>query len=137
MRRSLATLHLLLAITAVVPVASVAHAQGVDPAAAKPGRNPSQPIDEAYTKKIKEYTTEPFFLSPLVDYMPAKPGVPTPTAVLGDICRRARQVAVLEGSVRLHAPLGESTPGRVKVYSIGKTEEGASTSPSRSPAKSL
>jgi hypothetical protein len=38
-----------------------------DLSAAKPGRDPNQPIDSAYTAKIKEYTTEPFFLSPLVD----------------------------------------------------------------------
>ena len=37
----------------------------------KPGRDPNQPIDEEYTKKIKEYTTETFFSSPLVDYLPA------------------------------------------------------------------
>jgi hypothetical protein len=42
--------------------------------AAKPGRDPNQPIDSAYTAKIKEYTTEPFFLSPLVDYLPASKG---------------------------------------------------------------
>ena len=36
-------------------------------------------------KKIKEYTTEPFFSSPLADYLPASKTVPTPKAVLGDI----------------------------------------------------
>ena len=51
----------------------------------KPGRDPQQPIDEEYTRKIREYTTEPFFLSPLVDYLPAAPSVPTPQAVLGDV----------------------------------------------------
>src|SRR6476620_786893 len=51
----------------------------------KPGRDPNQPIDEDYTKKIREYTTEPFFLSPLVDYLPASRTVPTPKAVLGDV----------------------------------------------------
>src|ERR671938_1561631 len=49
----------------------------------KPGRAPNQPIDEEYTKKIREYTTEPFFLSPLTDYLPASKSVPTPKAVLG------------------------------------------------------
>ncbi|HET8967946.1 MAG TPA: hypothetical protein VFN06_00785, partial [Gaiellaceae bacterium] len=47
-----------------------------DLSAAKPGRDPNQPIDSAYTAKIKEYTTETFFLSPLVDYLPAGKGVP-------------------------------------------------------------
>ena len=49
----------------------------------KPGRAPNQPIDAEYTRKIHEYTTEPFFLSPLVDYLPASKTVPTPAAVLG------------------------------------------------------
>ena len=79
MRRSLALLTVALAL----PI--VAQAQFTDPASQRPGRLPSQPIDEAYTKKIKEYTTESFFNSPLTDYLPARAGVPTPTAVLGDI----------------------------------------------------
>src|SRR6516162_8447078 len=56
-----------------------------DLSTAKPGRNPGQPIDEDYTKKIKEYTTASYFLSPLVDYLPASKSVPTPKAVLGDV----------------------------------------------------
>jgi len=48
-------------------------------------RNPKQPVDEEYTKKIREYTTQPYFNSPLADYLPASKTVPTPKAVLGDI----------------------------------------------------
>src|SRR5213593_332071 len=48
-------------------------------------RDSSQPIDDEYTKKIREYTTEPFFNSPLTDYLPASKTVPTPKVVLGDI----------------------------------------------------
>src|SRR5215218_7159 len=59
--------------------------RAAEPPMTKPGRAPDQPIDEAYTAKIREYTTEPFFLSPLVDYLPASTSVPTPKAVLGDI----------------------------------------------------
>ena len=47
--------------------------------------DPKQPVDEEYTKKIKEYTTAPYFLSPLVDYLPASKIVPTPKSVIGDI----------------------------------------------------
>jgi len=54
MRRSPATIRLLLAIGAFVTVGSTTQAQGSDMASSKPGRNPSQAIDEAYTKKIKE-----------------------------------------------------------------------------------
>ena len=48
-------------------------------------RDPKQAVDEAYTAKMKKYTTEPFFTSPLVDYLPASKNVPTPEAVLGDV----------------------------------------------------
>src|SRR5262249_56936547 len=52
---------------------------------ATPARDPAQKVDEEYTKKIREYTTETFFLSPLVDYLPASEKVPTPRTVLGDV----------------------------------------------------
>jgi hypothetical protein len=94
-----------------------------DLAMAKPGRDPGQPIDEEYTKKIKEYTTEPFFLSPLVDYLPASKTVPTPKVVLGDI---AGAPGKLPYSAEVHdymRRLEKATP-RVKVLSIGKSEEG-------------
>src|SRR5687767_13129622 len=51
----------------------------------KPARDPKQKVDEEYTKKIREYTTETFFNPPLTDYLPASPNVPTPKAVLGDV----------------------------------------------------
>ena len=47
---------------ALLSIASSLAAQGMDPNAIKPGRDPKQPIDSEYTKKIKEYTTETFFL---------------------------------------------------------------------------
>ena len=108
MRRSPATLSLFLALLAVPSSAFVAHAQQTnDPAASRPGRDPKQPLDEEYTKKIREYTTEKFFLSPLVDYMPAKAGVPTPKAVLGDIrasCPIPRKCTTTCGSWRRRCP---------------------------------
>ena len=90
---------------------------------AKPGRNPSQPIDEEYTRKIKEYTTEPFFLSSLVDYMPAAKGIPTPTAVLGDIAGAPNKLPYSKEVYEYMRLLAKSTP-RVRVFSIGTTEEG-------------
>ncbi len=46
-----------------------------------PARDPKQPVNEAYTAKIKKYTTAPVFTSPLVDYLPASKNVPTPETV--------------------------------------------------------
>ncbi len=45
----------------------------------------AQRYDDAYTAKILEYTTEPFFLTPYVDHLPASETVPTPLDVLGHI----------------------------------------------------
>src|SRR5512146_467585 len=112
----------LLALVASASSARIVRAQQ-DPANAKPGRNPAQAIDEAYTKKIKEYTTEPFFLSPLVDYMPAAKGVPTPTAVLGDIAGNPHSLPHSKEVYEYMRLLAKSTP-RVRVFSIGTTEEG-------------
>ena len=44
-----------------------------------------QPIDQSYTEKIRQYTTESYFNSPLTDYLPASKTVPTPSKVLGDV----------------------------------------------------
>jgi hypothetical protein len=90
---------------------------------ARPGRDPNQPLDEEYTKKIKEYTTETFFLSPLVDYLPASKTVPTPKAVLGDIAGAPGKLPYSKEVYEYMRLLAKSTP-RVKVYSIGTTEEG-------------
>ena len=91
--------------------------------ATRPGRDPNQPIDEEYTRKIREYTTEPFFLSPLVDYLPASKTVPTPKVVLGDIAG-ARDNLPYSREVYTYMRLLAKASPRVRVYSIGTTEEG-------------
>jgi len=94
-----------------------------DLATAKPGRDPNQPIDDEYTRKIKEYTTETFFLSPVIDYLPASKTVPTPKAVLGDIAGAPGKLPYTKEVNDYMRLLARSTP-RVKVYTIGKSEEG-------------
>jgi hypothetical protein len=86
-------------------------------------RASNQPIDEEYTKKIHEYTTEPFFNSPLTDYLPASPNVPTPKAVLGDVAGAPGKLPYAEEVYRYMRLLEKASP-RVKVFSIGTTEEG-------------
>src|SRR6516162_4351351 len=89
----------------------------------QPGRSPAQPVDDDYTRKILEYTTKPYFKSPLVDYLPASPTVPTPKAVLGDIAGAPGKLPYSADVYRYMRMLEKATP-RVKVYSIGTTEEG-------------
>src|SRR6059036_784632 len=86
-------------------------------------RDPKIAIDEDYTRKIKEYTTQPFFTSPLVDYLPASKTVPTPKAVLGDIAGAPGKLPYAEEVYQYMRMLEKASP-RVKVYSIGRTEEG-------------
>src|SRR5437867_12236638 len=86
-------------------------------------RDPKIPIDEAYSAKIKEYTTQPFFTSPLVDYLPASKTVPTPKAVIGDIAGAPGTLPYAEEVYRYMRMLEKASP-RAKVFSIGKTEEG-------------
>jgi hypothetical protein len=98
-------------------------APGLPPSATRPGRDPNQPIDEEYTRKIREYTTEPFFLSPLVDYLPASATVPTPKAVLGDIAGARNNLPYSKEVYTYMRMLAKASP-RVRVYSIGTSEEG-------------
>src|SRR4051795_10345611 len=91
--------------------------------AVRPGRDASQPVDEEYSKKIREYTTEKFFNSPLTEYLPASKTVPTPKAVLGDVAGAPGILPYSADVYRYMRMLEKATP-RVKVFSIGKTEEG-------------
>src|ERR1041385_7461016 len=107
----------------VLALLSLTTPAGSQTPAPRPGRSPSQPIDEAYSKKIHEYTTEPFFLSPLVDYLPASKTVPTPAVTLGDIAGAPNKLPYSKEVYEYLRLLAKSTP-RVKVFSIGTTEEG-------------
>ena len=86
-------------------------------------RDSKQPVDEDYTKKIREYTTQPFFNSPLTDYLPASANVPTPKVVLGDVAG-APGILPYSEEVHRYMRLLEKASPRVKVYSIGTSEEG-------------
>ena len=85
-----------------------------------PGRDPGQAIDEAHTKKILEYPTEPFFLSPLVHYLPASKTVPTPQAVIGDIAGAPGKLPYSEDRRESHLQSGFTctcgAPMRMKVF---------------------
>ncbi len=110
--RVLAATGFLLASAAPVPAQSTSYA-----------RDPKQPIDAAYTAKIKEYTTAPFFSSPLVDYLPASKTVPTPQAVIGDIAGAPGKLPYTADVHRYFRMLEKASP-RVRVFSIGRSEEG-------------
>src|SRR5512132_647948 len=95
----------------------------VVPAAAQYARDRKQAVDQEYTAKIKEYTTAPYFMSPLVDYLPASKTIPTPKAVLGDIAGAPGKLPYSK-EVYDYLRMVEKASPRVKVFSIGQTEEG-------------
>ncbi|HSL21668.1 MAG TPA: M14 family zinc carboxypeptidase [Vicinamibacterales bacterium] len=92
-------------------------------AQAQYARDPKQSIDQEYTAKIKEYTTAPHFVSPLVDYLPASKQVPTPKAVLGDVAGAPGRLPYSR-EVHAYMRMVEKASPRVKVFSIGASEEG-------------
>src|SRR5580658_154291 len=79
--------------------------------------------DEEYGKKIHEFTTEPFFLTDLVDHLPASSTVPSPDKILGHIVGAPGFLTYSKDIYRYYDELAKASP-RVKVYRVGKSEEG-------------
>ncbi len=88
-----------------------------------PGLGAGQAVDDDYTKKIREYTTDPSFLSPLIDYLPASRTVPSPKAVLKDIAG-APGILPYTADVHRYMRMLEQASPRVRVRTIGTSEEG-------------
>jgi hypothetical protein len=90
---------------------------GLSPALAQ------QKTNEEYTKKIREFTTDPCFSTQYVDYLPYAEGIPTPLDVLGHIVGAKDILSYSSDVYKYMRALAAATP-RVKVFDIGKTEEG-------------
>jgi hypothetical protein len=73
---------------------------------------------------VKKATTKPEFLSPLVDHLPRKPGVPTPKDVLGYHIGTEKKLTYVADQQRYFRALEKALPGRFKTEVTGKTEEG-------------
>ena len=88
-----------------------------------PGLVLGQSNDEAYGKKIREYTTDPMFLTELVDHLPASARVPSPEKFLGYVVGTPNRLTYAKDVHRYFRELAKASP-RVRVYSMGTTEEG-------------
>ena len=82
-----------------------------------------QKNDEGYSAKIREYTTDPMFLTELVDHLPASDKVPTPEKFFGYIAAAPNKLTYAKDIYRYMREVAKATP-RVRVESIGQTEEG-------------
>ena len=79
--------------------------------------------DTEYGKKIKEYTTESFFSTELVDHLAVSSCVPAPEAFLHHIIG-APDVLDYTKDINAYFRLLASKSPRVKVWAIGNSEEG-------------
>ncbi len=79
--------------------------------------------DQEYSAKIREFTTDPQFSTDLVDHLPASATVPSPLKVLGYVSGSPDRLTYAEDVHRYMRALEAASP-RVKVFTIGKTEEG-------------
>jgi hypothetical protein len=113
-------LALIVVCSTLLPAGAPLHSQELNSTFA---RDPGQPINQQYTDQIRKYTTDPSFISPLVDYLPASKTVPTPAKVLGDVSGAPDMLPYAEDVYKYFRLLEASSP-RVKVFTIGHSEEG-------------
>jgi hypothetical protein len=86
-------------------------------------RDPAQAQDPEFARLVKEWTTKPEFISPLVDHLPASSTVPQPKAVLGYHIGAPKKLTYYADIVSYYRAVASNSP-RVRVQSIGKTDEG-------------
>jgi hypothetical protein len=79
--------------------------------------------DAEYSRLIREATTSPQFMTDLVDHLPASAMVPTPKKFLGYIAGAPDHLTYAEDVHAYMRALEVASP-RVKVFTIGRTEEG-------------
>ncbi len=91
---------------------------GLYPAAAQ-----QQKIDEEYTAKIREFSTDKHFLPKWMDNLPYSEDVPTPLDILGHIAGARDILTYTKDINRYMQALAEASP-RVKVFPGGISEEG-------------
>src|SRR5258708_10756110 len=91
----------------------------------KPAAQPQpQPIDKEYTDLIVKNTTEKFFLTELVDHLPASDKVPSPMKVLGHPIGAPNKLTYTKDQYRYYRELEKATP-RVKTFvAPEKSEQG-------------
>src|SRR6185295_8796360 len=82
-----------------------------------------QAMDADFAKAVREWTTRPEFLSPLVDHLPQGGAVPSPRDVLGHHVGQPKTLTYTKDLYRYYRALAAKSP-RVKMLEIGRTDEG-------------
>ena len=119
--RACATLVALFLITQTFVVIASAQSRQRRPRSRTPA---VQQNDPNYTAKIKEYTTEKFFLTELVDHLPASEKVPSPDKILGYVVGTPNKLTYTKDMYRYYRELEKASP-RVRTFSAPeRSEEG-------------
>ena len=82
----------------------------------------TQPMDADFAERVREWTTQPEFLSPLVDHLPVGDGIPSPKDVLGHHAGAPRELTYYADLLRYYRALAAASP-RVSIMSAGRTDE--------------
>ena len=99
------------------------HPKAVTPAATKVTKTgAAADADNDYSKKIKEYTTEPYFRTELVDHLPMSDKVPSPDKVLGYVVGTPNKLTYSKDLYRYYRELAKTTPC-VRVFSARENSE--------------
>jgi Zinc carboxypeptidase len=85
-------------------------------------RDPKQTQDEDFAKAVKEWTTQPYFISPLVDHLPKVAGIPMPKDILGYHIGAPGKLTYYADALKYYRALAAATP-RVRIETIGKSDE--------------
>src|SRR5436190_15322943 len=83
----------------------------------------AQQMDEEFARLVKEWTTKPEFMSPLVDHLPKSSAVPSPKDILGHHIGEPKKLTYYGDLLKYYRALAAKSP-RVKIIETGKTEEG-------------
>ncbi len=121
--RSFAPVIIILSLALSSSSAGVTQSGKTKPAAAKVAVAIPQALNQEYTAKIREYTTEKYFLTELVDHLPASDKVPSPDKVLGYAVGTPDKLTYTRDINRYMRELEKASP-RVKVFQMGLSDEG-------------
>ena len=70
----------------------------------------AQAMDPTFAQHVKEWTTKPEFISPLVDHLPASATVPSPRDVLGHDIGAPNKLDYYEDILKYYRALAAKSP---------------------------
>src|SRR5918993_5357980 len=78
---------------------------------------PRESLDADFARSVREWTTAPEFLSPLVDQLPLVKGIPTPKDVIGYHVGTPKKLTKTDAALAYYRALAKASP-RIRVTTI-------------------